>query len=85
MASLGSFIAEDLIKRGNIEMENLEQELKILHLEKNMYQRELSLLQKELPDKRNLLEELTTSQIQVYFFNLATCVSFSCRFELSSA
>ena len=54
-----------MIKRGNIEMENLEQELKILNLEKNMHQRELNLFQKELPDKRNLLEELTTSQIQV--------------------
>lgn len=71
-------VQKDLIKRGNIEMENLEQELKILHLEKNMYQRELSLLQKELPDKRNLLEELTTSQIQ-----LTQCRNQSAELEKS--
>lgn len=56
---------KELIKRGNIEMEDLDYELRLLSLQKNFQERELNLLQKELPGKQNLLEELASSQIQL--------------------
>ncbi|GAB1597782.1 hypothetical protein Ahia01_000054900 [Argonauta hians] len=69
----------DMITKGNSELENFEQELKIMHLEKSSLLREINVLDRQLPERRPLNEKLRILQLELSEWSsrgskLAKCV-----------
>ncbi|CAI9716280.1 Hypothetical predicted protein [Octopus vulgaris] len=55
-------VQNDMITKGNSELENFEQELKIMHLEKSSLLREINVLDRQLPERKPLLEKLRNAK-----------------------
>ena len=57
--------SDQLLREGAVSMQNLQEELRVLDIERREIQRQIDLLRKQVPDKKNIEESLTDGQIEV--------------------
>ena len=55
-----------MIRNGDVELQSREEEIRFLKMQQNEENRNVELLRRSLPNKKNLEEELMTLQIQVH-------------------
>lgn len=58
-------IQEQMIRNGDVELQSREEEIRFLKMQQNEENRNVELLRRSLPNKKNLEEELMTLQIQL--------------------
>ncbi|XP_074646441.1 coiled-coil domain-containing protein 146-like [Tubulanus polymorphus] len=58
-------IQDQMIRNGDVELQSREEEIRFLKIQEAEEKRSIDLLRKNLPNKRNLEQELTTLQIQL--------------------
>ena len=58
-------IQEDMIRKGDVELQMREEEIRFLKMQVNEEKRTIGLRRQTLPNKRALEQELVTLQIQV--------------------
>lgn len=58
-----------MIRNGDVELQAREEEIRFLKMQLQEEKRSLELLQKAVPNKRNLEQEIITLQIQVLLFS----------------
>ncbi len=58
-------ISDQMIRNGDVELQAREEEIRFMKMQLQEEKRSVELLKRQLPNKRNLEQELVTLQIQV--------------------
>ena len=57
------------MREGAVNMQNKEENIRVLQLEQRELQRQIDLLRKQVPDKKGIEDALVTAQIEVGWWN----------------